>query len=294
MRLARGLWGLLNKLWWCVGLCLFGAAQSQGAQTILLAGRATTWLDLPEPPYNVAITVKSKLERAGFRVIFDQAQPHDYVLAMTYQETPGPAYSQLESGTHISLEVTLWRVAQGQPQRLWVQRIESSTSWPTPVGSPYWDAVQNLEEDPYYYFLGDLVQGIAVNHEDVVTVFARVLRQTTLREEADTGEGFQAPGDVVANQGARLNAIRELGRLKDPRALPILWQLIEQGYPSHDISTVREQIAAVAAIGDIGDPAASDRLSRLAETTTDPGLRHALEQARARLTEQAHPGGHAK
>jgi hypothetical protein len=87
-----------------------------------------------------------------------------------------------------------------------------------------------------------------------------------------------------------------LATSEQPRliALPILWQLIEQGYPSRDISTAREQIAAVAAIGDIGDPATADRLRRLAETTTDPDLRHALDQARARLTEQAHPVGQAK
>jgi hypothetical protein len=269
-------------------------ASPQSAQTILLAGQSTTWLDLPEPPYNAAITVKSKLEQAGFRVTFDQTQPHHYVLAMTYLETRGRAYGTLEYGTNISLEFSVWRVVTGKPQKLWTRTIESSTSWPVPVGSHYWDAVQNLEENPYYYYIGELVQGVVTTQEDAGAVFARVLRQQKLGETTYESGGFQAPGHVVANQGARLNAIRELGRLKDRRALSTLWELVEQGRRSDDSSDVTQRITALAAIGEIGDPTASDRLSRLYETETDADMRAVLEQAMARIREQQSSDGSSK
>jgi HEAT repeat protein len=87
---------------------------------------------------------------------------------------------------------------------------------------------------------------------------------------------------VVANAEARLNAMRELGRLKDRRALPTLWELAGER-DEHDTS---QRDAAITAIGDIGDPESLDRLSALYNTDTDPGFRTVLEKAMARIREQ--------
>lgn len=291
---------------WFTGLALLAAVQpaggepppssaaSQAVQTILLAGQAKTWLDLPEPPYNAAVTVKSKLERAGFRVTFDQAQPHHHVLVMTYIESQGREYGKLDHGTNISLEFTLWGIASGKPQKLWTRTIESSTSWPIPVGSHYWDAVQNLEENPYYYYVGELIQGLTTTREDENAVFARVLRQKKLGGATYESGGFQSAGYVVANAGARLNAIRELGRLKDRRALSTLWELVEQVRRSDEPVDTAERNAALAAIGEIGDQAASDRLSKLYETETDADSRTVIEKAMARIREQRQSNGGSK
>lgn len=249
---------------------------------VLLAGEAKTWLDLPMPPYNAAVTVKAKLERAGFRVTFDPAQPHRHVLVINYFETEGRAYGKLQSGTDIACEFVFWRIESGSPKKLWSRTIESSTSWPIPIGSHYWDAVQNLEENPYYYYIGELIQGVTNGRDDPGLVFTGALRQKKLGESTTGGGGSQSTGHVVANAEARLNAMRELGRLKDRRALPTLWELTGE----RDEYDTSQRDAAITAIGEIGDPESLDRLNALYNTDTDPGFRAVLEKAMARIREQ--------
>ncbi len=189
--------------------------------TILLAGKATTWLDLPAPPYNIAVTLKMKLERAGFRAVLDPREPFDAVLVIRYDEAPGREYGRMEQGTVITCDLAL-RHPKGE---LWrTDRFEAATTWPAPVGSPYWDAVQNLEEQPYYYYFGDLLKGWLGSQQDAVAVFSEMLRQPPIRIATDGNQ--QITGQVAANQHARLNAIAELGRLKDQRALDTLRYLI--------------------------------------------------------------------
>ena len=291
--------GVLRLLSLAVGLAVLhgqadGAQPSQdalqAAPVVLLAGQAKTWLDLPAPPYNAAVTVKTKLERAGFRVTFDRTQSHQHVLVITYFETEGREYGKLQRGTDIICEFAFWRMESGSPKKAWSRTIESSTSWPIPIGSHYWDAVQNLEENPYYYYIGELIHGLAEGQDDAGAVFTEALRQKKLGESASGGGGVQSTGHVVANAGARLNAIRELGRLKDRRALPTLWELA--GEKEEYFTSQRD--AALTAIGDIGDPDSLDRLGALYNTETDSGLRTVLEKAMARIREQRQSDGGSK
>ncbi len=262
----------------------------QSAPVVLLAGQAKTWLDLPGPPYNAAITVKTKLERAGFRVTFDRAQPHQHVLVITYLETEGREYGKLQSGTNISCEFSYWRMESGSPRKAWSRTIESSTSWPIPIGSHYWDAVRNLEENPYYYYIGELIHGLAEGRDDAGAIFTRALRQKRLGRSTTDGGGSQETGHVVANAEARLNAIRELGRMKDRRALPTLWELAGE---KEEYDTFQRD-AALTAIGEIGDPDSLDRLSALYNRETDYGIRTVLEKAMARIREQRQSEGGSK
>ena len=237
--------------------------------TILLAGQVNTWLDLAEPPYNLPVTLKMKLERVGFRVVLDPGQPHDVVLVIDYRESRGRQYQRLEHGTQITCTLALHRAEPPNTEPMLTYRFEAATNWPTPVVSLYWDAVQNLEENAYYYYIGELLRGYLTAGQNAVAVFSEVIQEPPVLFSTHGG-GRPPTGREVANQEARLNAIRELGRLKDRQALPALWALIEQPDPA-------ERATAVAAIGTIGDPGALDRLRKLYET--DPDLRAAAAQA---------------
>lgn len=291
----------VHVIWWralhtcacalAFGALLFGArvgaddttapASTQAQQeslrivrTILLAGEATTWLSAPEPPYDIGVTLKMKLERAGFLVVFDQDEPHDAVLLIRYRESAGREYARLEQGTNITCDLALRHSAVGTVQ---TYRIEATTTWPSPAGSLYWDAVRNFEENPYYYYLGELVKARLSGEDDAGALLARMLKEPPMPIPTDgAGAGSQAPGYVVANQEARLNAIRELGRMKDRRALETLWYLIAQPHQN-------ERVTAVAAIGEIGDPASLDRLGQLSEAETDPRMRSAIQAAMSRI-----------
>ncbi|MER3425565.1 MAG: hypothetical protein C4293_22355, partial [Nitrospiraceae bacterium] len=143
---------------WAEPLSVSPAQQEslRAVRTLLIAGEISTWLGLPEPPYKVAVTIKMKLERAGFRVTFDPASSYDAILLLRYQETPGREYPRLEQGTNVLCEIG-FKHSTMDPVLLY--RFETGTSWPAPVGSLYWNAIQNLEEIPYYYYLGELLRG---------------------------------------------------------------------------------------------------------------------------------------
>lgn len=243
--------------------------------TLLLTGQVSTWMDQPEPPYKVAIAIKMKLERVGFRVVFDPAESHEAVLAVNYQETPGPEYASLEQGTKILCEVALQRPRGVPHDPNFAHRFEAATSWPTPVGSLYWDAVQHLEENPYYYYLGELLQGWLTTKNDAGAIFSKMLKQPPLTISMG-GEDAHLTAQAAANQVARLDAIRELGRMKDRRAIETLWELV--GRPNQ-----QERAAAVAAIGEIGDPAVLDRLIQLRESQQEASMHAVVEKAITRI-----------
>ncbi len=242
--------------------------QGPAGLMILLTGEVKTWLNLPEPPYSAAVTIKQKLEQTGFRVTMDPRQPYDAVMIVDYEETQGRQYRALEHGTEITCDLKLFYLAMSKDSPVWTTHVEAGTSWPTPIGSLYWDAVQNLEENPYFYYLGPLLAGWLANRDEVGVVFGRMITQRSAQSTTEGG-GFQQSGTVVAQDGARLNAIREIGRLKERRALPALWELVENGEAD-------QQAAAIRAIGEVGDPSAVDRLSRLHDKESDPDRRTVL------------------
>lgn len=248
-------------------------------RTILLVGEATTWLQTPGPPYEVGITLKMKLEEAGFRVTFDPNQAFDAVLEVLYRETPGREYRALEQGTTITCDLHFDHPTAG---RLREYHLEASTPWPEPHGSLYWEAVRGLEENPYYYFLGDLLQGWVTQQEESATVFSRMLQRLPLTHPRESGDSTQATARVVANAGARVNAIRELGRLRMDDTAPALWRLIDDGTP-------RERHAALAAIGEWGDPASLPRLRAYHARLSDPETQAAVAAAIVLIEQAARP-----
>ncbi len=241
-------------------------------KTILLAGQVSTWLETPEPLYNIAITLKMKLERMGYQVVLNPEQPFDAALVIDYRETAGRQYEMFQQGTNITCTVTLHHKAVG---KVLTRKFEAATTWPQPVGSLYWDAVQHLEENPHYYYLGELIKGWLTAQEGEVVVFSRMLKEPPLVISTEGG-GSQITARFKANGNARLLAIRELGRLKDPRGIEPLLHLLDQ-------EVAAERKAAAAALGEMGDPAILDRLTQLSSTEKDPGVRVAVDAAIVRL-----------
>ena len=242
---------------------------------ILITYHRRTWLELPDPPYPAAVAIKLKLERVGYIVTLDPEQPHDALVVMEYKETPGRYYERLEQGTKITCSLRLHESGDLSVEPQLSYLLEAETSWPQPVSSLYWDAVQHLEENPYYYYFGELVQGRLAHERDPVDVFSVVLRQPPL-SVSTAGESDPLSARIAANGEGRRRAIRELGLLKDSRALDVLWYLAE-----HSIRTERK--AAVEAMGDLGDPSALARLTQFHSAQTDPELRATVEAAIARL-----------
>lgn len=260
----------------------FVTVENQGptlgsVRTLLLVDRVSTWLDIPTPPYNVAITVKMKLERVGYRVTLNPRDSHDAVLVITYKESPGRQYARLEQGTVIHCGLDIYTSASPTTNPVLAYRLEAETAWPLPVGSLYWNAVQNLEEDPYYYYLGELLDGFLTRGEPAGQVFAQRLRTPPLSIPSQES-GQQVTARIAANRGARRRTIHELGHLGGKAAQETLWFLVEQ-------SDSLERKTAVEALGELGDPSSIPRLTELLDTDTNPILRATVEATIAQLQE---------
>lgn len=250
---------------------------ARAVETILLTARIETWLEMPAPPYNVTVAIKTKLEDVGFRVTREPEHPHEAVLVVTYEETPGRTFRFLQQGTRINCLVRLLDPHSQLDRPLVEMHLQTETGT-QPTSSLYWDAVQRLEENPYYYFFGELLSGWLADERRAGDVFAQVLREPPMAISTE-GEGSSVTARQAANELARRAAIEELGRLKHRRALETLWDLAER-------STRQERNAALAAIGEVGDRGSVPRLSRLLESESDPLLRATIEASLARLQER--------
>jgi hypothetical protein len=238
----------------------------KAVRTVLVGVEASTGTSVEASPYEVVISVKLKLEAAGYDVVLDPRQPHDAVLVIEYREMPGREYARLEAGTKIACTLSLYHSSIG---KVLSYALEAETSWPQPFGSLYWDAVQNLEENPHYYYFGQLIRGWLTSQADVVEVFSTVLREPAMIQPSDGSDNVLTSG-MAANQNARLHAIDVLGERHDRRALETLWQLVWQ-------SGTTEGRGAIAAIGKIRDPASVQPLKDLA--SGDGPLRAAASSA---------------
>lgn len=246
-------------------------------RTLLLLDRVSTWLAMPRPPYNIAITVKLKLERAGYRITLEPEEPHEALLIITYVESPGREYARLEQGTVITCDLELYSPVSPGTNPLLSYHLTAETAWPLPVGSLYWNAVQNLEEDPYYYYLAELFEGYLARREPAGKVFARMLREPPLAIPSQES-GQQVTARIAANQGARRRTIHELGRVGGKDAQETLWFLVEQ-------SNFLEQKTALEALGELRDPSSLPRLTELLKSETDPTLKATAEATIAEIQE---------
>jgi hypothetical protein len=192
---------------------------------VLVAAEVTSAPEVESSPYDVVIAVKLKLEAVGYKVVLNVQQPHDAVLLIEYEEMPGREYPKLEVGTKIVCQLTLYHPSVG---KVFSYPIQAESAWPRPFGSLYWDAVQNLEENAYYYYLGELTHGSLARQADVVDVFATALREPPQIQSLDGSDNI-ITSRMAANQNARVHAIRELGLQRDRRALETLWPLAWQG-----------------------------------------------------------------
>jgi hypothetical protein len=241
-------------------------AEAAGEPPVLfLAGTVASRDDLAEPVYDVVIALKARLARAGFRVVLTPAERFDAVLVLNYREARGREYRNLEHGTAIDCRLSLHDPASPSAPPLRTYEMRAETSWPAPMGSRYWDAVQHLEENAYYYFLGDLVYGWWTRRAETAEVFARVLAEPPARVTTDGGDDV-VTARMAANHAARLHAIDELARLRDPRTLALLWDLVRAATPA-------ERLAAVRAIAAIGTPEALEGLRALVDSEQDVRVR---------------------
>jgi hypothetical protein len=242
----------------------------QTIHTILVTGTVQTWLDVPAPPYNVGVTLKLKLEDAGFQVVFDPTQPHDANLRIAYEEYPSGQFQVLEQATAIRYRMQLIHDRLGE---IFTHEFDAQPN-ASAFGSLYWDTVGNLEEDPFYCFVGDLIRGHIQRGQHEEETLLEVLVRPLLHQDDVNAAGARGALQATVQQRARINIIQELGQepFHTPEAQNALWTVAKKAQPN-------ERGAALTQLGKIGDTAFLSPLNTLLEKETDPEVRSAAEHA---------------
>lgn len=242
----------------------------QNIHTILVTGTVQTWLDVPAPPYNVGVTLKLKLEDAGFQVVFDPTQQQDANLRIEYEEYPSGQFQVLEQATAIRYRMQLVHAHLGE---IFTHEFDAQPN-AIPLGSLYWDTIGNLEEDPSYCFVGDLIRGQIHRGQTEEEALLEVLVRPYSQQDAVNPAGARGATQATVQQRARLNIIQELGQglFHTPEAHEALWTVARKAKPN-------ERGAAFAQLGKIGDTAFLSPLTTLLERETDPEVRSAGEHA---------------
>jgi len=261
-------------------------AMAAGERVLDLDLDASTWRPRGRISFGIAPTLRLKLASAGLGVTEDPATPHHATLKVEYREQRGKQVSTNLFGTDVTCLVRLDAPQDEENLSLF---IHESPSYTDLVHAPYVEVVEKLQANPYFYFLGEIVRERMDTHVDTTGALIRALdRQVdhelhpqpitpldTLVSPAETFPDL----DVLFSAAAQQNAVEELGRLKDSRAVDLLERLT-----SHANRLTR--LRAVVALGEFDDPSITPVMMRVAQGDSDPVVRDAAANV---LTKRSAP-----
>jgi hypothetical protein len=181
--------------------------------------------------------IRVKLRGAGFEVVTTPEKPHEYRMQVLYKEMRGQQYRIDTFGTVIDCTIVL-ESKQGS-SFLYVPIHEESG--PYEMGTaPYLEVLEKFDTNPYFYFLGDIAAQVVRSHDDVtgglLHGFQAMLDGEPRGAEGPASDHGMQQSETLYTISARENTIRELGRLGDSRAVPVLTGLL-----SHKSRDVRLQ-----------------------------------------------------
>jgi hypothetical protein len=287
--MSRTLWIALGGLVVTLGLSTPAGAdhprgQSAAAEPVIyLDVQASTWRPRGRISFGIEPILRMKLISAGFVVTRDSEEQHDLIVRVVYREERGEPIAVNLYGTHISCRILLDRPQQEGGQSI---SIHESPSYRELVTAPYVEVVEKLQTNPYFYFFGDIARGW---HRDLDTTGAliqaleRQLNQELHKPPPTPMDTLVSPAetfpDLEAHFGpaAQLNAVEELARLKDPRAVELLERLMMQ-------AERRTRLRAVYAMEHFDTPTVRPALLRVVNGENDNGVRQAAATVLSRIS----------
>jgi hypothetical protein len=240
---------------------------------VYLDVQASTWRHRGRISFGIEPVLRMKLISAGFGVTKNPEDPHDLTVHVEYREERGEPIGVNLYGTDVSCRVLFEDHQAAQAQSL---SIHESPSYRL-ANAPYVEVIEKLETNPYFYFLGSIVRGWHQTLDTTGALIQALDRQfdeelhrppaspmATLVSPAETFPDLPAHFAPFAQQ----NAVDELGRLRDPRALQLLERLMLQ-------ADRKTRLHAVLAMGAFDAPSVLPALARVVETDSDSDVRDA-------------------
>jgi hypothetical protein len=253
---------------------------------IYLDVQASTWRPRGRVSFGIIPSLRMKLASAGFAVTQAPENPHDLTLTVEYREERGKQISLNLFGTEITCAILLDHPQQG---RLLFTKIHESPGYAELVTAPYVEVVEKFQANPYFYFLGDLIRGRVDAHLDTTSALIQALDRHIDRERhpraATSFDTLESPAETFSDFDlhfsalAQENAVEELGRLKDSRAIELLKTLMFH-------SDTRTRLRAVLALGEFDAPSLAPAMARVVRADSDAGVRDAAKAVLTRLSTQ--------
>jgi hypothetical protein len=285
---------MMSRCLIAVLLCLLSGApltaQAEGSDETVAAGapvvyldlEATTWRPRGRISFGIPSVLKMKLTSAGFAVTQDPQRMHDLTVRVQYREDRGKPIGVNAYGTDISCLVLFDSPGHGVQS----VAIHESPSYTDLVTAPYVEVVQKLETNPYFYFIGDIVRGWHNGIDTTGGLIEALTRQfdeerhrppptplDTLISPAETFPDL----DAHFAPSAQENAVDELGRLGDARAIEVLKKMMFG-------ADRNMRLHAVMALGQFDAPSVTPVLTSVAQADSDRTVRDAASRVLATKT----------
>ena len=253
---------------------------------VYLDVQASTWRPRGLVSFGIIPSLRMKLISAGFAVTQAPENPHDLTLTVEYREDRGKQISLDLFGTEITCVVLLDHPQQG---RLLATKIHEVPAYAELVTAPYVEVVERFQANPYFYFLGDLIRGRIDSQLDNTGALIQALDRQIDRERharaATPLDTLESPAETFPDLDlhyaalAQENAVEELGRLKDSRAIDLLKTLMFHSGP-------RTRLRAVLAVGEFDAPSLAPAIARVVRADSDPDVRKAAKAVFTRFLTQ--------
>ena len=255
------------------------------ANTIYVDVQASTWKTRGRLLWDAPADITAKLIAVGFEIVREKSQPHALTLTGLYEETRGRQFGINRYGTVLT---GTFRVEHHEKGPLFEITVQERATL-TPSGTlPYLDSLHNFLTNPYYHFLGEIVDGQIHRNHDAHRVFLKELRAKvshgavpTVSDNPDwIPEGIHSmqQAHTLYEPVAARRTIGEFVQAKDERIVGILPDLLN--HPD-----VYVKVRSVEALGDFKVLEALPLLRDLEKNANEVEVRNAASATITRLTE---------
>lgn len=255
------------------------------ANTIYVDVQASTWKTRGRLLWDAEADIRTKLIAVGFEIVREKNQPHALSLTGSYEETRGRQFGINRYGTVLT---GTFRIEHHEVGPLFEITIQEKATL-TPSGTlPYLDSLHNFLTNPYYHYLGEIIDGQVHRSQDAHRVFLKELRAKVIHDAAPkvSDNSDWLPEGIHSMQQAHTlyepvaarRTIGEFVQAKDESIVPILPDLLN--HPD-----VYVKVRSVQAFGDFNVMEALPLLRDLENDAKDIEVRHAASATISRLTE---------
>lgn len=254
------------------------------ANTIYVDVQASSWKPRGRLLWDPPADLRAKLIAVGFEIVREKTHPHSLTLTGSYEETRGRQFGINRYGTVLT---GTFRIEHHEKGPLFEMTIQERAVL-TPSGTlPYLDSLHNFLTNPYYHFLGEIVDGQIHRNQDAHAVFLKELRANVVRDAAPQvsdnpewiPEGIHSmqQAHTLYEPVATRRTIGEFVQEEDNSIVDLLPNLLN--HPD-----VYVKVRSIEAFGDFGVTEALPLLQGLKKNAREVEVRNAASATISRLT----------